>query len=299
MYEIEPDNTEISLEMSNKSFALLSKSNKKHIIAVGAAVLGFGTIIGISETPQREVHPVIPYSQVKKNEPIPIKSLVTEKRINVLFHPQSPQIENLQVRDVHYYSQNLLQDCEITALQMALSHEGIYVSQNTLLSLENVDPRPPVMDGSKIVKWGNPYTSFVGNPNAQETIPPTGYGTYYPNIVRVAESVGGKVLWGGTGLTIPEMLAYLKENHPVIAWVDSNYKTLEYSPLSHWTAFDGKSIEYPTSGYEHTVLIAGFNTTTNLVSVYNPLPFVGIEEVPLKVFESSFGTFNNMAVVMG
>ncbi len=202
------------------------------------------------------------------------------------------------VSGVIYHSQIYTEDCETASLQMALNHEGIYDSQPALLGLENVQEQGPVMDGSTIVKWGDPYTSFVGNPNGEQlTAIPTGYGTYYSNIARVAAAVGGNVIWSGTGLTISSVLSYIKENHPVIAWVDDNNSgVLQYSPLNYWTAFDGRSIEYPRYGNEHNVLVVG--ATANSVLIYNPLGFIGPEWISIGTFENTFATFGNMAVVL-
>ena len=212
--------------------------------------------------------------------------------------PQSPT-SSWRVSGVIYHSQIYTEDCETASLQMALNHEGIYDSQPYLLSFENVQEQGPVMNGSTIVKWGDPYTSFVGNPDgAQLSATPSGYGTYYSNIARTAQAVGGKVIWSGTGLTISQMISYIKGNHPVLAWVDDNNNgVLQYSPLNYWIAFDGRSIEYPRYGNEHNVLVVG--VTANSVLIYNPLGFIGPEWVSIGTFANTFSTFGNMAVVLG
>src|SRR5207302_3696493 len=55
------------------------------------------------------------------------------------------------------------------ALQMALASLGHYYSQADLFSLENPDTRPPVMGANHtIVRWGDPYTNYVGNVNGSD-----------------------------------------------------------------------------------------------------------------------------------
>ena len=65
---------------------------------------------------------------------------------------------------VPVYRQTMNLDCETAALQMALASLGHYYSQADLFSLENPDTRPPVMGANHtIVRWGDPYTNYVGN----------------------------------------------------------------------------------------------------------------------------------------
>jgi len=49
------------------------------------------------------------------------------------------------------------------------------------------------VDGSGRVRWGNPYETFVGNVNGSESNY-TGFGTFYPPLVRVARAHGASVL---------------------------------------------------------------------------------------------------------
>ncbi len=254
--------------------------------------------VGQNKTSQAQVEANYTLESPPPPKPVP----PTPKPVQPSPPPYPPS--SWRVSGVIYHSQVYTEDCETASLQMALNHEGIYDSQPALLGIENVQEQGPVMNGSTIVKWGDPYISFVGNPDgAQLATTPTGYGTYYSNIARTAQAAGGKIIWSGTGLTISEMLSYIKENHPVIAWVDDNNNgILQYSPLNYWTAFDGRSIEYPRYGNEHNVLVVGVQTlgaTVNSVLIYNPLGFIGPEWVSIGTFANTFGTFGNMAVVLG
>jgi uncharacterized protein YvpB len=215
---------------------------------------------------------------------------------------------------IHYERQIYTEDCETAALQMALAHEGIQVSQDELLRAEGLSLKGPALDqAGRVVQWGNPNTSFVGLPNSASIstryTAQSGYGTYAPNIARVARQFGGKVLWSGTGLSPPKLKAFLSEGHPVVAWVGDRAGKMRWAPLESWQAWDGETVEYPapSSGvYEHCVLVAGWNEAGVLVE--DPLggarngsnvnPTVGPGWVSWKEFLAGFETFHGMAVVL-
>lgn len=213
---------------------------------------------------------------------------------------------------IPYHGQVFTEDCETAALQMALAHEGIRVTQRKLLKTEGLSTKSPVVGSAgKVVRWGDPNTSFVGHPNSASISTyygaKSGYGTYAPNIARVASRFGATVLWQGTGFTRKQLENAIANDHPVIAWVGDRDGHMLWSPLSTWKAWDGKKVVYPTpsSGvYEHTVLIAGFGPRG--VYVDDPLngarngsninPTVGPGWVSWKSFLAGFRTFHGMAV---
>src|SRR5919201_6294348 len=180
-------------------------------------------------------------------------------------------------------------DCEAAALQMALAHQRRYVSQNRLLNAMNIDWRQPVRDESGF-HWGNPYTSFVGNPDGSE-IRQTGYGTYAPNVARVARQFGGRVMDAREGFSPRTIYWALSMGHPVIAWVSFDWR--RHYP-THYVAFDGTNVPYG-SPYEHAVPLYG--VTPGYVLVNNP--WHGYRQwISKRNFEAAFATFNRMAVVM-
>ena len=215
---------------------------------------------------------------------------------------------------VPYYGQVETEDCETAALQMALAHEGIQVSQATLLLAERLSVAAPVVDTrGDVIRWGDPYTAFVGYPNSASIstryAATAGYGTYAPNIARVARKFGGRVLWSGTGLSRAGLEQAIKEGHPVIAWVGDRDGRMRHAPLAYWTAWDGTRVPYPapSSGvYEHTVLAVG--VTPEGPYIDDPLdgarngsninPVVGPGIVPWASFMAGFSTFDEMAVIM-
>src|SRR5258708_4923283 len=83
------------------------------------------------------------------------------------------------VYGVQFIYQNHSLSCEEAATSMALTHQGIYVSQDQILAELGADTRPMYVDGQGRVRWGNPYQTFVGNVNGSEGNW-TGFGTFYP-----------------------------------------------------------------------------------------------------------------------
>lgn len=213
-----------------------------------------------------------------------------------------------------YKGQVMTEDCETAALQMALAHEGINVSQRELMAQENVQKRGPEVNSSgRVVRWGDPDTSFVGEPNSASIstryTSASGYGTYAPNIARLAKLFHGRVLWWGVGLTQENLQRFLSQNHPIIAWVGDRAGHMRWSPLATWRTWNGKLVVYPdpSSGvYEHAVLVVGWNSYGVLVN--DPLdgarkgrninPVVGRGWVSWKEFLAGFSTFHEMAVVL-
>ena len=220
----------------------------------------------------------------------------------------------VMVPNVPYHGQRYTEDCETAALQMALAHEGILVSQATLLKEERIDTRGPLVTSSgKLLKWGDPYTSFVGHPNSANIDArfeaAQGYGTYAPNIARVARHFGADVLWSGTGLSPTRLARYVEAGHPVIAWVGERDGFMRYGSLAYWTAYDGRLVPYPSpsSGvFEHAVVVAGITKKGPYID--NPLdgarngrnvnPVIGPGAVSWKSFLAGFATFDGMAVVL-
>ncbi|HUW41810.1 MAG TPA: C39 family peptidase [Rectinemataceae bacterium] len=216
--------------------------------------------------------------------------------------------------DVPYHGQRYTEDCETAALQMALAHEGIRASQDELLRAEGISLKAPVLDAKgRVLRWGNPDTSFVGHPDSASISTAygasSGYGTYAPNIARVAARFGGTVLRYGSGLTRSELEKAIEDGHPVIAWVGDRAGHMRWAPLARWRAWDGKLVGYPapSSGvYEHCVLVTGWSGRG--VYVLDPLdgarngsnrnPVVGPGWVSWDSFLAGFRTFNGMAVVM-
>jgi len=201
--------------------------------------------------------------------------------------PQPPQ--TTFTIPVPVIRQTMVLDCETAALQMGLATYGYNYSQATLFAREVVDTRPPVMGPSHtVLQWGDPYTNFVGNVNGSDWTP-TGYGVYYPVILKMAQDIGLTNAYGGEGMSAATIYRALSTGHAVEVWIETNFTR---PGVSTWTAWDGRKIRY--SYAEHAVTLSGVSPTQ--VRVNDPLH--GTQYwVSKATFETSWADFNNMAVV--
>jgi uncharacterized protein YvpB len=190
---------------------------------------------------------------------------------------------------VPVYQQAMTLDCETGALRMGLAAFGHYYSDSALFAYENPDTRAPVMGPNHtVVRWGDPYTNFVGNVWGSDYTP-TGYGVYYPVIVAIAHSHGMPNVYGGEGYSPATIYAALSASHPVEVWIETNW-TRPW--LGTWTAWDGRKIRY--SYVEHAVILTGVSATQ--VRVNDPLH--GTQYwISKSTFTTVWGDFNNMAVI--
>ncbi len=207
-------------------------------------------------------------------------------------NPVTPSPAANVIADVAFHPQERPLTCEEAALRMALEHEGIVVSEASLLQRQTMDPRPSEVDASGTLHWGNPYTSVVGDPDGSERAL-TGYGTYYPTIARVATACGASVLRAGESTEPDTIYAVLLGGHPVVAWVAYDWK---YHPASmRWVTFDGAQLWWH-GPFEHAVTLVGVTPTSVLVN--NPMREADWEWVTKDDFEAAYRTFGDMAVIL-
>ena len=196
--------------------------------------------------------------------------------------------------------QSTSEDCETAALAMILEHEGIDDSQSYLLSLENVvAPASIYSSNGRVVSSGDPYTSFVGNPNGSpDTLSSGGYGygTYYPNLSNVAKQAGGTVIYAGQGLSAASLYADIASGHPAVAWVNNTGSSFVNYGTFSVTAADGQSVPYPNRYYEHAIAVIGVNSTQ--VYILNPWGSGPEGWISQSYFQNTWATFSNMAVVI-
>jgi len=190
---------------------------------------------------------------------------------------------------VPVYQQSMVLDCETAALQQGLAYYGIFVSQPTLFALENADTRLPVMGANHtVLRWGNPYTNFVGYVNGSDSAP-TGFGIYWPVILDLAHRYGLPNAIGGEGFAPSRIYSELAAGHPVQVWIETRFARV---PLGIWTAWDGTQVRY--SYAEHSVTLSGVSPTQVRVNdVLNATQYW----VDKALFEANFADFNNMAVI--
>jgi uncharacterized protein YvpB len=190
---------------------------------------------------------------------------------------------------VPVFQQSMVLDCETAALQQGLAYYGINISQAELFAGEYADVRPPVMGANHtVLRWGNPYTNFVGYVNGSDWTP-TGYGVYWPVILRLARGYGLPNAIGGEGFAPSRIYSELAAGHPVQVWIQTRFARV---PLGSWTAWDGTQVRY--SFAEHSVTLSGVSPTQVRVNdVLNASQYW----VDKALFEANFADFNNMAVI--
>src|SRR3989475_9967737 len=146
--------------------------------------------------------------------------------------------------------QSMVLDCETAALQQGLAYYGLNVSQSQLFAEEYADVRLPVMGANHtVLRWGNPYTNFVGYVNGSDWTP-TGYGVYWPVILRLARNHGLPNAVGGGGFAPSRIYSELAAGHPVQVWIQTRFARVQ---LGTWTAWDGTKVRY--SFAEHSVTL--------------------------------------------
>jgi uncharacterized protein YvpB len=187
--------------------------------------------------------------------------------------------------------QDLALDCESAALEVALAVHNIEVPQDKIFYSLPQQPQPPQLgaDGNP-VRWGDPYTAFVGDVNGYEPSF-TGYGVYYPPIVAAAEQFGATAV-GHTGWTVPEIVAQLRAGNSVVVWLTSDFKP--HVPR-YWTAWDGRRIPWAVG--EHAVPVVGFNAVLNTITFVDVL--YGVERtMSTQAFAAALATFDGMGVAV-
>jgi uncharacterized protein YvpB len=185
--------------------------------------------------------------------------------------------------------QSMVLDCETAALQQGLAYYGIAAGQPALFAQEFADVRPPVMGANHtVLRWGNPYTNFVGYVNGSDWTP-TGYGVYWPVILRLAHAQGLPNSIGGEGFAPSTIYGELAAGHPVQIWIQTRFARV---PLGTWTAWDGTQVRY--SFAEHSVTLSGVSPTQVRV---NDVLDASQYWVSKSLFAANFADFNNMAVV--
>jgi uncharacterized protein YvpB len=195
----------------------------------------------------------------------------------------------IDLPDVPYFRQVYELSCEEAAIEMGLGHDFIGVSQQQELNDIGIDWRSAYTTSDGVLHWGDPYTNFVGDPNGSE-VALTGYGTFFPTITRIASSYGARILEASEGISASEVYHQVLGNHPVVVWVPFDWT---FHPFGTWLAFDGRVVQYE-GPVEHAVTIVGVNQ--NSVHVFNP--WFGPQWIDKATFESSYTTYNHMAVVV-
>ena len=192
------------------------------------------------------------------------------------------------VSGVSFYYQDRPLSCEEAATSMALTHQGIYVSQDQILAELGADTRPMYVDGQGVVRWGNPYETFVGNVNGSESNY-TGFGTYYPPLVRIAKAHGAKILAYGS-MSAASIYARVIGGHPVVAFSTWDW---QWHPRRDYLSFDGQWIPWIGPYYaSHVYTVVGVSPSSVLIND----PIRGQYWISKGSFEAGYSDFNEAIV---
>jgi uncharacterized protein YvpB len=171
---------------------------------------------------------------------------------------------------------------------MALTHQGIYVSQDQILQEMGADTRPAYVDGNGTVRWGNPYEQFVGNVNGSEHNY-TGYQANYPPLVRVARAHGASVIAAGP-MSAETIYANVIANHPVVAYATWDWLR---DPRNDYLSFDGQWIPWVGPNRDaHVYTVVGVSPWSVLVND----PIRGQYWVSKGTFEAAYSTFSEAII---
>jgi len=192
------------------------------------------------------------------------------------------------VSGVTFYYQNHPLSCEEAATSMALTHQGIYVSQDQILREVGADLRSMYVDSAGRVRWGNPYETFVGNVNGSESNY-TGFGTFYPPLVRVAKAHGARILAYGS-MSAATVYMRVIAGHPVVAFATWDWA---WHPRRDYLSFDGQWVPWIGPVYaSHVYTVVGVSPSSVLVND----PIRGQYWVSKGAFEAAYSDFNEAIV---
>jgi uncharacterized protein YvpB len=192
------------------------------------------------------------------------------------------------ISGITFFYQNHPLSCEEAATSMALTHQGIHVSQDEILNEIGADLNPMYADESGSVRWGNPYKTFVGNVDGNES-DYTGFGTFYPPLVRVAKAHGARILAYGS-MSAASIYARILAGHPVVAFATWDW---EWHPRHDYLSFDGQSIPWIGPVFaSHVYLVVGVSPTEVLIND----PIRGQYWISKGAFEAGYSDFNEAIV---
>jgi uncharacterized protein YvpB len=189
---------------------------------------------------------------------------------------------------ITFVYQNHPLSCEEAATSMALSHQGVNLGQDQILAEIGADHRAMYVDAQGRVRWGNPYETFVGNVNGSESNY-TGFGTYYPPLVRVARAHGARVLAYGS-MSAATIYARVIAGHPVVAFATWDW---QWHPRRDYLSFDGQWIPWIGPVYaSHVYVVAGVSPSQVLIDD----PIRGQYWISKGAFEAGYSDFNEAIV---
>jgi uncharacterized protein YvpB len=197
------------------------------------------------------------------------------------------------ISGVAYYRQSHNLSCEEAATSMALTHQGMYVSQDQILAGLGVDWTPVVVSNGMVVSWGDPDRAFVGNVNGLESNR-TGYQANPKALMRVINSFGGRVIeWSEPSvhgsISPQEIYAQVLADHPVVAYATWDWR---YHTRHDYLPEDGNMVPWIGPADAHVYTVIGVSSSSVLVND----PLRGQYWVSKGSFEAAYSDFD-MAIV--
>jgi uncharacterized protein YvpB len=175
------------------------------------------------------------------------------------------------ISGVTFYYQTHNLSCEETATSMALTHQGLHISQDQILGRLGVDNTRAVVKSGRVVRWGDPDKAFVGNVNGSEDNF-TGQQANPTAIMRVLGSYHAQVLaWSEPGhsahiLSATEIYNYVLAGHPVVAYATWDWK---HHPIYYYISEDGNAVPLIAPYNDHVYVVVGVTATQ--VYIYDPI----------------------------
>ena len=173
---------------------------------------------------------------------------------------------------------------EITCLTIVLNYMGDYPDKVSLAENYLTVAEPGT---------ASPYEAYLGDPKIADG----SYGCYAPVIVEAANRYFAdkgntrKKALDVSGSTMGDMLDFVKNGTPVIVWVTTN---LVPSKVTAEWEVNGELIQW--HGYEHCMVLMGYNGTKETVIVADPLH--GIVEFDMVKFYQRYSEQQYNAVII-
>ncbi|MCQ2538019.1 MAG: C39 family peptidase [Lachnospiraceae bacterium] len=168
----------------------------------------------------------------------------------------------------------LLNGPEITSLAVVLKYLGYTAVNKVELADTYLTTAEP--------GTASPFKAYIGSPKTYTN----SYGCYSPVIVDAANAFFkdkglDKKAIDVSGLSLDELMDYVKNGTPVMTWCTTNLVATTYG--DKWT-IDEEEIQW--RNYEHCVVLCGYNKTKGTVIVADPLK--GLVEYDKEKFEKRF-----------
>lgn len=194
----------------------------------------------------------------KVTEPPDVPKIIKVSSAGAFSDEEIPEEYYIEVEPV-YQEPELPAGCEITSLAMLLNYLGFDVDKVDLSDnylKKNYDYTE------------NFYEAFVGNPKDS-----TGFGCYSPVIAESAQKYLEDMdsdfdVYDLTGSDFSDLFYYIANDKPVVVWASMSLVDVRY--YNAWTMeSNGEEVWWYEN--EHCMLLTGYDTYNNTVTVCDPL----------------------------